>query len=143
RPLFARFQKSLQYLLPLEALAPPVFLDHHVRNFINAFVRGESPPALQALAAPPDGVAHAAFPRIDHLVVNVRAKRALHGAESPCCAEPSMAASFSCSANSRNFPSENPSWTSNGTPARLHAANVISHITIEAAAAASFSTPKT
>jgi len=50
--------------------------------------------------------------------------------------------SFSCSAISRNFPSENPSWMSNGTPAKLDAANVISHITMAAAAAGSFSTPK-
>src|SRR6267143_260150 len=139
---FACFQKSLQNLLPLEALAPPVLLDDHVRNFVNAFVGREPAAALQALAPPPDGVAAAAFPRINHFVVNVCAKRTLHWADSPCRAALSPAASFSCSAISRNFPSESPSWISNGTPAKLHAANVISHVTMAAAAAGSFSTPK-
>src|SRR5229473_1763102 len=143
RTLFASFQKSLQNLLPLEALAPPVLLADHVRNFVNALVRGEAPPALQALAPPADGVAQAALARIDHLVVHVRAKRTLHRAESPCRAALSPAASFSCSASSRNSPSENPSWINNGTPAKLHAAKVISPMTIDAAAAASVSTPNT
>src|SRR6266478_2236733 len=107
--LFARFQKPLQNLLPLEAHAPPVFLDDHVGNFVDAFVGGEPPAAFQALAAAANSVADAAFPGIDHLVVNVRAKRTLHWVESPCCAALSMAVSFSCSAISRNFPSESPS----------------------------------
>src|SRR5437879_4573919 len=143
RPLLARFQKSLQNLLPLEALAPPVFLDDHVGNFVDTFVGGEAAAAFQALAPAANGVADAALPRVDHLVVNVRAKRTLHWAESPCCAALSMAASFSCSAISFSFPSERPSWISSGTPARLTAAKVITHTTIDAAAPASFSTPKT
>src|SRR6266849_8181694 len=143
RTLFARFQKSLQNLLPLEALAPPVFLDDHVGDFVDAFVGGEPPAAFQALTAAANGIADAALSRVDHLVVNVRAKRTLHWAESPCWAAPSSAAPFSCSAISFSFPSESPSWISSGTPARLHAAKVISHTTIDAAAAASFSTPKT
>src|SRR5882762_23395 len=143
RTFFASLQKPLQNLLPLEALAPPVFLDDHVGDFIDAFVGGEPPAAFQALTPAANGVANAALPRVDHLIVNVRAKRTLHRAESPCCAAPSMAASFSCSAMSFSFPSESPSWISSGTPARLTAANVISHTTIDAAAAASFSTPKT
>src|SRR6202521_1150900 len=141
--LFARFQKSLQNLLPLEALATPILLNDHVGNFVDAFVGCEPAAALQALATPPNRIAEAALPRVDHLVVNLRAKRTLHRADSPCWAAFSATASFSCSAISRNFPSENPSWMSNGTPARLHAANVISHMTIDAAAAASFSPPKT
>src|SRR5713226_802171 len=143
RTLFAGLQKPLQNLLPLEALAPPVFLDDHVWNFIDAFVGGESAATLQALAPAANGVAAASLPRIDYLVVNLRAKGALHRADSPCWAGLSPAASFSFTAISRSFPSENPSWTSSGTPARLHAANVISHSTIDAAVAASVSTPKT
>src|SRR6202165_4524023 len=138
---FARFQKSLQNLLPLEALAPPILLDDHVRNFVDAFVGCEPAAALQALAPPANRVAAAAFPRINHLVVNVCAKRALHWADSPCRAALSPAASFSCSAIARNFPSENPSWMSKGTPAKLQAAKVISQSTIAAAVAGSFSIP--
>src|SRR5882757_2355853 len=142
RTFFASLQESLQNLLPLEALAPPVFLDDHVRNFVDAFVGGEPPAAFQALAPAANGVANAALPRADHLIVNVRAKRTLHWAESPCCAALSMAASFSCSAISFNFPSESPSWISSGTPARLHAAKVINHSTMDAAKAASVLTRK-
>src|SRR6267143_1773521 len=100
--------KSLQNFLPLEALAPPVFLDDHVRNLVDPLVRGEATPALQAFAPPANGIAGAAFSRIDHLVVNVRTKRTLHGAGSPCRTTRSPAASFSCSAISRNFPMEKP-----------------------------------
>src|SRR5882762_1152367 len=109
RTFFASLQESLQDFLPLETLAPAVLLDDHVRNFVDALVGSEPAAAFQALASPANGVSDAAFPRINHLVVNVRAKRTLHWAESPCCAALSIAASFSCSANSRNFPSENPS----------------------------------
>src|SRR6266851_3529269 len=137
RAFFARLQKSLQNFLALEAFPPSVLLDDHVRNFIDALVRCESPAALQALAPPANGVAETALARIDHFVVNVRAKRTLHWTDSPRRAALSPAASFSCSAISRNFPSENPSWMSNGTPAKLHAANVISHNTMDTATAAS------
>src|ERR1700682_3884260 len=141
-PFFARFQKSLQNLLPLEALAAPVLLDDHVGNFVDTLVGRESAATFQALAPAANGVADAALPRINHLVVNLRAKRTFHRADSPRWAALSPAASFSCSAISRNFPSESPSFMSNGTPTRLQAANVISHITMAAAAAGSFSTPK-
>src|SRR5215510_9848360 len=36
----------------VERFAPAIFLDDHVRNFVNSFVGGESPLAFQALAAP-------------------------------------------------------------------------------------------
>src|SRR5437879_11117433 len=130
-------------MLRLEAFELLVFLDDYVGNFVDAFVGGEPPAAFQALTSAANGVADTTFPRVDHFVVNVRAKRTLHWAESPCCAAPSIAASFSCSAISFSFPSERPSWISSGTPARLTAAKVITHTTIDAAAPASFSTPKT
>src|SRR6266849_3187769 len=118
----ARFQKSLQNLLPLEALAPPVLLDDHVRNFVDAFVGCESAATLQALAPAADGVTAAAFPRVDHFVVNMPAKRTLHGAASPCWAVISPTATFSCAAISRSFPNDNPSCANSGAPTRLHAA---------------------
>src|SRR5260370_12254438 len=142
RTFFASLQKSLQNLLPLEALATPVLLDDHVRNFVDAFVGGETAAAFLALTSAANGVANATFPPIDNHVVNVRAKRTLHWAEAPCCAALSMAASFSCSAISFSFPSESPSWISSGTPARLHAAKVINHSTMDAAKAASVFTRK-
>src|SRR5260370_10998506 len=95
RTFFASLQKSLQNLLPLEALATPVLLDDHVRNFVDAFVGGETAAAFQALTAAANGVANAAFPRVDHPVVHVRATTTLHQAESPSCAALSMAPSFS------------------------------------------------
>jgi len=72
---FSQLQESLQDFLPLETLAPAVLLDDHVRNFVDSFVGCESPAALQALAPAANGVSDAAFPRINHLVVNVRAKK--------------------------------------------------------------------
>src|SRR5713101_8505343 len=61
RPLLASLQQPLQNLLALEALPPPVFLDHHVRNFVNALVGGEPPPAFQALPPAANHVPGAAF----------------------------------------------------------------------------------
>src|ERR1700756_4201983 len=83
-PLLARFQKPLQNFLPFESLAPSVLLDHHVRNFVDALVGSESPAALQPLAPAANGIAAGAFPRINYLVIFVRAKRKLHEATSPC-----------------------------------------------------------
>src|SRR5207244_6919926 len=63
-------QKSLQNFLPFETLAPAVLLDDHVGNFVDALVGCEAAAAFQALAAAANGVADAAFPRINHLVVD-------------------------------------------------------------------------
>src|SRR5216683_653116 len=122
--LLARLQEPLQDLLPLEAFPPSILLDHHVRNFVDPFVRREPPAALQAFPPTANGVPAAAFPRINHFVINMRAKRTLHWAGSPCWATVSPAASFSCSAISRNFPKDNPSCASSGAPTRLQAAKV-------------------
>jgi hypothetical protein len=67
----------LQNFLALEAFAAAILLDDHVRNFVDAFVRGEAPRTLQALAAAANGITGAAFARINHLVVDVRAERTL------------------------------------------------------------------
>ena len=81
--LLARFQQALQNFLAVESFAAAVFLDHHVRNFVDALVSGETAPALQAFAAAANQIAGAAFARVDHFVVDVRAERALHCDESP------------------------------------------------------------
>ena len=77
-PLFAGLQQSGKNLLTIETLAPSVFLDHHVGDFIDALVTGESALASQAMPPPPNGLAFLAFPRIDHLVLKVAAKRTFH-----------------------------------------------------------------
>jgi hypothetical protein len=58
---FAGFQQALQNFLALEAFAPPILLDHHVGNFVDAFVGGETARAFQAFAAAANRVAGAAF----------------------------------------------------------------------------------
>ena len=69
RPLFAGAQQAAQHLLAVEALAPPVLLDHHVRDFVDALVGREAPVAALALAPPPDGVGLLALARVDHPIL--------------------------------------------------------------------------
>src|SRR5262249_39387001 len=111
--------------------------DDHVRNLVNSLVCREAPAAFQALPPAADGVAPATFPRIDHFVIHMRAKRTLHRAESPCRAAASPSAS-----SARNFASDIPSCASNGAPTRLHAAKVTRYRMIAAAVAGSFCTPR-
>src|SRR5215469_6959850 len=80
---FAGLQQALQDLLPLKTFAAAVFLDHHVGNFIDAFVCGEAAGAFETFAAPADGVAGTAFAGVDYLIVKMRAERALHSLGSP------------------------------------------------------------
>src|SRR5260370_27573347 len=87
-PFFARFQESLQNLLAFETLAASVLLDDHVGNFVDALVSRETAAALQTLAPAADGIAYAALPRINHLVVHVRAKRTIYSAYTPSWAAP-------------------------------------------------------
>ena len=72
---FAGFQKTLKDFLALEAFAAAVFLDNHVRNFVDAFVGSEAPRAFQALATAANGVAGAAFAGVDYLVIQMCAER--------------------------------------------------------------------
>src|SRR5436190_2700490 len=78
RSLLAGLQYAGKNLLPVESLAPAVFFDDHVWNFINAFVARESALAPEALASPPDRLALLAFARIDHLVMKMAAERTFH-----------------------------------------------------------------
>src|SRR5581483_7100166 len=81
RALFAGSHQAVQHFLPIETLAPAVFLDHHVRDLVNPLVGGEALPALQTLPPPADGLRFLALARIHHLVVQKPAKRAFHR----CC----------------------------------------------------------
>ena len=80
RALFAGPQQSVQDFLAVEFFAATVFLDHHVRDFVDAFVGGEALFALQALAAAADGIRFFALARVDDFVIFESAKRTLHGA---------------------------------------------------------------
>src|SRR3984957_20393483 len=153
RAFFAGLQQSLEDFLALEFLAASVFLDHHVRNFVNTLVGGEPAIALQAFAAATNQVAGARLARVDHFVVQVRAERALHfevscvsaSSSPPCSASASSSASpATSSARAIRFssPTDQPSRSSSGRPTTQHPANVISQITTVATAAGSLSTPK-
>src|SRR5262249_36534120 len=129
RPLFASLQESLQNLLPLESLAPAIFFDNHVRDFVDPFVCRESSFAFQTLTAAANRIARPPFARIDHFVIGMPAKGTLHASpprsswvmpRSASC----FNSSFSCSAISRNWPNENPSRMSKGNPAMVQEANV-------------------
>src|SRR5262249_8198022 len=78
RPLLAGLQHAGKNLLPVESLAPAVFFDDHVWNFIDAFVARESALAAEALAPPPDRLAFLAFARIDPLFMKMAAERTFH-----------------------------------------------------------------
>src|SRR5581483_3009632 len=78
RALLARPQQAVQHLLPLEFLAAPVFLHHHVRDFVDALIGGEALLALQAFAAAANRFAFFAFARIDDFVVFMAAEGTLH-----------------------------------------------------------------
>src|SRR5260370_20737429 len=152
RPLFASLQQALQNFLAFKAFAPSILLDHHVRNFVNPLVSGESALTFQTLAPSPNGVAGAPFTRIDYLVIQMPAERTLHSGFSPLpprstlgpalpCAAISSSSCFSCFANSRNLPRETPSRLSSGIPATLQATKATNHNTSPAAVPASVSTP--
>jgi hypothetical protein len=64
--------------LALKLLAPAIFLDHHVGNFVDAFVGGKPAIALQTFSATANQIPGASFAGIYYLVIEVRAKRALH-----------------------------------------------------------------
>src|SRR6267142_542613 len=76
--LFAGAQYSGQDLLPFKLFPASVFLHHHVGDFVDAFVGGETLLALQAFAAATNRFAFLAFTRIDHFVVFKPAKRTFH-----------------------------------------------------------------
>src|SRR5205085_3208244 len=83
RPFFAGFQDAGQHFLTIESLAPSVFFDGHVRDFVDAFVAREAPLAFQTLAAPANRIAFLAFARVHDLVVEMTAKGTFHMVSSP------------------------------------------------------------
>src|SRR6185436_8530214 len=80
RALLARPMQADHELLPVERLAPAVFLDHEVRDLLDPLVRGEPPSAREALAPPPDRIPRPRLARVHDLVLHVTAERAPHDA---------------------------------------------------------------
>ena len=78
RPFLTSLQNSVQNFLTIKSLPPPVFLDDHVRDLVDALITREPALAPQALTTTPDGIAFFAFTRIDDLVLEMTAERTLH-----------------------------------------------------------------
>src|SRR5215208_6859804 len=78
RPLLTRLEEARHQLLPLEPFARAVLLDHHVRNLVDPLVAGEPAPAVETLAAAANHFALLAFARVDDLIAEMCAERALH-----------------------------------------------------------------
>src|SRR5262245_23544685 len=77
-PLLTRLQQAGDQLLSLESLAGTVLLDHHVRDLVDPLVAGESSSAAETLAPSTDDLAFLALARVDNLVAEMCAERALH-----------------------------------------------------------------
>jgi hypothetical protein len=66
------------HLLPIEGLAAAVLLHHHGEDLFDALVGGEAPFATEALTAAPDDGTLVGEARVDDLVLELGAERALH-----------------------------------------------------------------
>jgi len=60
--VFRKLSANLEGFLALEAFLAAILFLPHIGNFVDAFVGVESPPAFEAFAAAPNGIANAAFP---------------------------------------------------------------------------------
>src|ERR1019366_1243187 len=78
RALFTGAHQAVEHFLAVKTFAAPVFLYHHVGNFVDALVGGKALFALQAFAAAADGVRFLAFPRIHDFVIFKPAEGAFH-----------------------------------------------------------------
>src|SRR5581483_8456389 len=79
RTFFAGAKQAIENLLAIELFAPPIFLHHHVGNFVDALVGGEALFAFQALAAAANRIRFLALARVHDLIVFKTAERTLHG----------------------------------------------------------------
>src|SRR5437867_249021 len=76
--LLARPQEPVQDLLAAERLPPAVLLDHEERRRLDCLIGREPPLALETLAAAADRLPLLGGAGVDHLVLQVAARRALH-----------------------------------------------------------------
>jgi len=78
RPLFRTPSTVPANFFAVRSVRAAVLLDQHIRDLVDPLVRGEARPALSGIRAAGDRIADAAS-RESILVVNMRAKRTLHG----------------------------------------------------------------
>src|SRR5689334_6184123 len=69
RTLLARLEQSGQELLTIKFLSPAVLLYDHVRDFVDALVRGKALLTLHALATAADRLALFGLARIHYFVI--------------------------------------------------------------------------
>src|SRR2546422_10481376 len=77
--LFGRLLEAGEELLRVEVLAATVLFGDVKGHRFDAFVRGETLPALQAFTPPADRLPDLGISGVDHLQVVVTAVRAAHG----------------------------------------------------------------
>src|ERR1039458_2166697 len=80
--LLAGAHQAVEHLLAVKALAAPIFLYHHVRDFVDALVGSEPLFAFQAFAAAPNGIRFLALARIHDFVIFNPAEWAFHAGRS-------------------------------------------------------------
>src|SRR5688572_27599196 len=133
--LLAGLEQPGDEFLALEPLAGAVLLDHHIRDLVDPLVAGEAAAAVETFATPADDLPFLALPRVDNLVAEMAAERALHGW---------AGISFSGRAcvSSLTRPMLRPSWAMKITPVRTTGMYEIACVTIAAATAASSAAPK-
>ena len=66
--LLARRDHSGKDLLPIESFTAAIFLDHHVRNFVDSLVTRKAPAAIQAFTPAADRSTVRSFSRINDLI---------------------------------------------------------------------------
>src|SRR5258708_6249245 len=81
RTLLTSAQQTVEHLLAVKLLPPPILLHDHVRDFVDALVGSKSFAALQTLPPAADGLRLFAFARVDHLIIRKSAKGTFHGAD--------------------------------------------------------------
>ena len=80
--LLARLDEARTQLLPVEGLAAPVVLDHHVGDLFDRLVGSEAAAARDAFAAAADDLSLASLSRIDDAIVTPSAERTFHWRQS-------------------------------------------------------------
>jgi hypothetical protein len=78
RAFLASAQQAAQHLLAFEFFPAAVFLDHHVGDFIDAFVGSKALVATLAFATTANRICFFAFARIHDTILRESAIRAFH-----------------------------------------------------------------
>ena len=111
-----------------------VLLDHHVRDLVDPLVAGEAAAAVEALAPAANHLAFLALARVDDLVAEMAAERALHGCAGNSFSAPRLRCAQAADAEAV-LRHEDQADSTTGM-------NEIACVTIAAATAASFGAPK-